>query len=393
MTGYADPIPDVLDWLRALVAIPTAYPPGDTTEMAAYLYEELSSMGYATEIHTGGPGLDNVVARLGRGSPCLVFNVHVDNVDAGDLTLWETPPLEATRRGDRVYGLGAANCKGSGAVQLWLAREIARRGGPAKGEVVFTFVADEESLGDKGTKFLADSGVIQPDMLFLGAPTDNSVTNSERGVLWVELEATGSPAHAGQPDDGDNAILRMLRVAAHIDRELSARLKERCVDDMQSTVNLGLIRGGRNCNVVPSQCTAQLDRRLLPEERVEDAFREICDLVAESGEPEGSVEARFLLGTNGFRSAVDGPMIATLASTIAHVSGAGPAFTSGIGVSDGRHFAERGIEIVNFGPGEGAEGHASNESVSFQSLRQSVAILDGMFGSLLGYASDGAPAG
>ncbi|MEM9315504.1 MAG: ArgE/DapE family deacylase [Pseudomonadota bacterium] len=393
MTGFADPVPDVLAWLRALVAIPTAYPPGDTTEMAAYLHQELSSMGYATAIHSGGPGLDNVVARLGEGSPCLVFNVHVDTVDAGDLSLWETPPLEATQRGDRIYGLGAANCKGSGAVQLWLAREIARRGGPARGEVVFTFVADEESLGERGTKFLADAGVIQPDMLFLGAPTDNSVTNAERGVLWVELQATGSPAHAGQPDDGDNAILRMLRVAAHLDRELSARLKNRSVDDMRSTMNLGLIRGGRNCNVVPSQCTAQLDRRLLPEESVEDAYREICDLVAEAGEPDGSVEARFLLGTNGFRSAVDGPMISTLASTIAQVSGASTSFTSGIGVSDGRHFSDRDIEIVNFGPGDGAAGHASNESVSLDALRQSVAILDGMFDSLLGYAGDRAAAG
>ncbi len=393
MTGMPDPVPDVLDWLRALVAIPTAYPPGDTSAMAAYLQKELSAMGYATGIHSGGPGLDNVVARLGSGSPSLVFNVHVDTVDAGDLTLWDSPPYELTQRGDRVYGLGVANCKGSGAVQLWLAREIARRGGPAKGEVVFTFVADEESLGDKGTKYLADSGVIQPDMLFLGAPTDNSVTNAERGVLWVELEATGSPAHAGQPEDGDNAIMRMLRVAGHVDRELSRRLEERSAGEMRSTVNLGLIHGGRNANVVPSHCSAQLDRRLLPEESVEDAFAEICDLVAGAGEPEGTIQARFLLGTNGFCSSVDGPMISALAAAIEQVSGAGAEFTSGIGVSDGRHFADRDIEIVNFGPGVGSEGHASNESVSLDALRQSVAILDRTFDSLLGYASDGVSVG
>ena len=386
MSTVADPIADILDYLGALVAIPTAYPPGNTSAMASYLHEVLSGMGYATEIHSCEPGQDNVVARLGSGSPSLVFNVHVDTVDAGDESLWKTPPMEVRQIDDVVYGLGVANCKGSGAVQLWLAQEIARRGGPARGEVVFTFVADEESLGPKGMKFLCDSGVVRPDMLLLGAPTDNTVTNTERGVLWAQVTAHGRPAHAGQPEDGDNAILRMARVLVHLERELSARLAKRSENGMQSTVNVGLVQGGRNNNVVPSRCSAQIDRRLLPSESVDAAFAELQSLVEGAGEPAGSVEAERLLGTNGFSCGTEGPLISTLIEAIESVSGAPAAFSSGIGVSDGRHVADSGIEIVNFGPGVGSEGHASNESVTLASLRQSAAVLERLFSRLVGYA-------
>jgi len=155
---------------------------------------------------------------------------------------------------------------------------------------------------------------------------------------------------------------------------------------MQSTMNIGLINGGRNNNVVPSRCSAQVDRRLLPGETVEDAYAEILEIVAAAGEPDEMVQVEFLLGTNGFRSEVDGPLVSTLARAIEEVRGAPAEFSSGIGVSDGRHFTDRGIEIVNFGPGVGSEGHASNESVTLDSLRQSAMALERMFASLVGYA-------
>ena len=178
----------------------------------------------------------------------------------------------------------------------------------------------------------------------------------------------------------------MVRVLGHLTDRMETRLSERVADGMESTMNVGLIRGGRNNNVVPSQCTVQIDRRLLPEETVDAALAELRELVGMAGEPEGSVELSFLLGTNGFSSGVDGPMISSLIAAIEDVSGAPAVFSSGIGVSDGRHFADRGIEIVNFGPGEGSQGHASNESVTLDSLRQSALVLDRMFASLLGFA-------
>jgi succinyl-diaminopimelate desuccinylase len=381
-----DPGPEIISYLKELIAIPTAYPPGNTSQMAAYLSKTFTAMGYVNEIHAAVTGMDNVVARMGSGSPSLVFNIHVDTVDAGDLSLWSRPPLEATVEGSHVYGLGSANCKGSGAVQLWLAKEIARRGGPAKGEVVFTFVTDEESLGPNGMCFLREQGIVEPDLLLLGAPTDNSLITTERGVLWVEITTTGRPAHAGQPEDGDNAILRMTRVINRLDSEMSSRLSERIDGEMRSTINIGKLQGGKNTNVVPSQCVAQIDRRLLPSETVDQAFTEIVSLINSMGEPDEMVSIALLRGTNGFRGDISGPLVTSLSNAISSVTGLPARFTAAIGVSDGRYFADDDLEIVNFGPGIGSEGHASNESVSIDSLRTSALILDQAFSSLIGYS-------
>src|SRR5690606_60132 len=151
------------------------------------------------------PGLDNLVASIGQGAPHLVFNAHVDTVGAGNKSEWNTDPFVLTEIGDRLYGLGTSNCKGSMAIQLWLAEELARQGGPKRGTVTFTFVTDEESLGPSGMSYLRRAGLVRPDMLFLGAPTANTLITAERGVMWVSVETFGRSAHAGAPETGDNA--------------------------------------------------------------------------------------------------------------------------------------------------------------------------------------------
>jgi succinyl-diaminopimelate desuccinylase len=379
-----DPLPEILAILTDLVAIPSVYPPGDSSRIAAYLHDSLASAGYAVETHAVVPGMDNVVARMGSGRPSLVFNAHVDTVDPGDLSQWSRAPFELTVSDGRAFGLGAANCKGSAAVQLWLAKELARRGGPRRGEVVFTFVTDEESLGPNGMCALREKGVVKPDMLLLGAPTENTLITAERGVLWVEIKTTGQAAHAGEPERGDNAILRMARVLQHVQDEMGRRLRERTDGEMRSTMNIGRIAGGQNTNVVPSRCTVEIDRRLLPSESVTDAFQELREIVFASGEPAGTVSIRRLCGTNGFVGRDDGAMVMALRRAIQEVTGAPAGTSTAIGVSDGRYFAEDGIEIVNFGPGEGTEGHASNESVSLASLRTSAQVLQRVTSELLG---------
>ncbi|HUA55906.1 MAG TPA: ArgE/DapE family deacylase [Candidatus Sulfotelmatobacter sp.] len=381
-------------WLTAclgdLIALPSPVPPGDTTRICAYAAERLARAGYRTETARRAPGVDNVVASLGQGAPYLVFNAHVDTVGVGERALWRTDPFQATVRDGLVIGLGAGNCKGSMAAQLWLAEEIARAGGPRRGTVSFTFVGDEETLGPDGMAFLRESGRVRPDMLVLGAQTENQLITAERGVLWVAIETRGRAAHAGAPEQGDNAILRMLRVLAHLERALAPRLATRRDGAMASTINLGMIRGGHNTNVVPSACRAEIDRRLLPGETVDAAFDEIAALVAAVGEPADRIAIERLRGTNGFRAPADGALVQAFSAAIAAEIGAPARFLNATGVSDGRYFADDGIEIVNFGPGAGAQGHAANESVPIDQIVQAALIQRDLVARLLGLGADGA---
>src|SRR5262249_26529733 len=179
-----------------LIALPRPYPPGTSVEICSYAAKRLKKAGFKVEIATKTKGVDNVVARLaGKAKgPTIAFNAHVDTVGVGERANWKSDPFKAMVKDGQVYGLGAGNCKGSMAVQLWLAEEIARRGGPARGELIFTFVADEENLGPDGMEFLRKSGRVRPDALILGAQTENNLIVAERGVMWAKITAKGKAA-------------------------------------------------------------------------------------------------------------------------------------------------------------------------------------------------------
>src|SRR3984957_11334096 len=216
--------------LSDLIAIPSPYPPGTSVEICAYAAKRLKKAGYKVEIATQKKGVDNVVARLkGKAKgPVIAFNAHVDTVGVGERANWKSDPYKALVKGGLVYGLGAGNCKGSMAVQLWLAEEIARPGGPAKGELIFSFVADEENLGPEGMEYLRTSGKVRPDALILGAQTENNLIVPERGVMWARIPPRARAAHAGNPAAGDNAILRMMRLvgalSSYYDKALAKRV-------------------------------------------------------------------------------------------------------------------------------------------------------------------------
>lgn len=351
--------------LSDLIALPSPYPPGTSVEICAYTAKRLKKAGYKVEIATHKKGVDNVVARMkGKAKgPVIAFNAHVDTVGVGERSNWKSDPYKALVKGGLVYGLGAGNCKGSMAVQIWIAEEIARRGGPASGELIFTFVADEENLGPEGMEFLRKSGKVRPDALILGAQTENNLIVAERGVMWARITTRGRAAHAGNPAAGDNAILRMMRLVGALSSYYDKALKSRVSGAMKSTVNIGMFHGGHNTNVVPSACTVEIDRRLLPNEKVKDAFKELKKVIDSVGEPKSMYAVEFLTGTNGFFAPENGAAVGAFEAAVKAHSRRKVKFLNATGVSDGRYYADDGIEIINFGPGSGAQGHAANESV------------------------------
>jgi acetylornithine deacetylase/succinyl-diaminopimelate desuccinylase-like protein len=137
---------------------------------------------------------------------------------------------------------------------------------------------------------------------------------------------------------------------------------------------------------VPSQCVAEIDRRLLPSESVDQAFAELVSIIESAEEPNEMIAVEKIRGTDGFSGDNSGPLVSSLSQAISDATDAPARFETAIGVSDGRYFSNDGIEIVNFGPGVGSEGHASNESVSIESLTTSALILERAFANLVGYS-------
>ena len=352
---------ELFSLLAELVAIPSTYPPGDTSRIASFCSDYLAELGYEVELQKG-----NLVARLGRGKPSIVFNAHADTVDVGDRAAWRSDPFEATLIDGRVHGLGACNCKSSMAVHLWLAREIARRGGPRQGEIVFTFVGDEENLGAEGLAYLRRTGKVKPDTLVVAAQTRNRLVLEERGVMWVKVTTRGKAAHAGAPHTGDSAILRMQSVIGAL-----SRLPEHASSTGQkSTLSVGRIRGGENINVVPDQCVIELDRRILPQDDFDSAFTEIKTVC----EGAGGSDVELLTGTPGFSAPEDGAGAKAFAEAIHSVTGKAPQRLNVVGASDARYLARDGIEILVTGPGDGADSHIPNEFVLLDEIKEAARI-------------------
>ena len=375
---------ELTDILSRLIATPSVFPPGDTRDICNFAAGRFEAAGYRTDVVTKTEPIANVVARIGSGPPSIVFNVHIDTVGVNNRDDWRTDPFEATLKDDRIYGLGAANCKGSGAVHIWLAEEIARRGGPKTGEIVFTVAGDEEDLGPNGTAHLRDAGLMKPDILIVGATTENQLITAERGILWVRLTAFGKAAHAGDPGSGDNAIERMIRLLATLQSDVFAGLAQREDEGMTSTANIGTIRGGHNMNVVPSDCTVEIDRRLLPGENVETEFQRVKTALKKTGEPASSYILERLRATNGFKGPGDGDGVNSFCRAILARTGLEARFLPPVGAYDGRYFADDGVEIINMGPGAGSEGHASNESVLMSELVDAAMIQLAVIDDLLG---------
>lgn len=352
---------ELLALLSELVAIPSAYPSSDTSRIAAHCGDFLSRLGYSVTVEEG-----NVVARLGSGKPSVVFNAHADTVDVGSRAAWRSDPFKTTLVDGRVYGLGACNCKSSMAVHLWLARELARRGGPKRGEVVFTFVRDEENLGPQGLFRLRQSGAVKPDLLIVAAQTRNHLVLEERGVMWVRVTARGQAAHAGAPQAGESAILKMQEIIAALSR-LPARTSPA---GHRSTLSVGRIRGGDNVNVVPEHCMIELDRRILPQDDFEACLEEVRTTALLAG----AAEVHLLTGTPGFSAPTDGAGARAFAEAIGAVTGKAPQPLNVVGASDARYFARDGIEILVTGPGDGAESHMPNEFVRLDELVEAASI-------------------
>lgn len=296
----------VVQVAKRLVSIPTMTPPGDTNEVANALTEILQETpGIEIEQFRTADHIVNVVARV-RGNASgrtLVFNGHLDTFPLGDLDLWTASPWGEERDG-RLYGIGISDMKGGVAAAVFALKLLAQHRGSFAGEVVGTFVGDEETLGILGTKFLLDNiPHSRGDVMISGDIGSPQVLRfGEKGMVWLTVAAKGRSAHAAHVHRGDSAIERLLRVVEDLTslRQLSPEspvtvsaaideatdVSERYSGKGESevlkkvTVTFGTIHGGRLPNLVADSAEVTVDVRLPVGISVADIEHQIQAIVA-----------------------------------------------------------------------------------------------------------------
>jgi acetylornithine deacetylase/succinyl-diaminopimelate desuccinylase-like protein len=215
--------------LQRLVRFNTVNPPGNERPAIEYLAGYLREAGFEVRLLAAVDERPNLVADL-RGSadgPTLCYLGHVDTVLA-DAEEWERDPWSGDVADGFLWGRGALDMKSQVAAEAVAAASLARRGWrPARGHLKLVFVADEETGGDVGARWLTERhpAAVRCDYLLnegagevfeYGGRRLYGVCCAEKGIFRFRLTARGVAGHASLPKMGDNALLKLGPVLQRI---------------------------------------------------------------------------------------------------------------------------------------------------------------------------------
>jgi len=369
-------------------------------ECAQWVADQLREVGYEPEyLESGAPGRGNVFIRLPGADPArgaLLIHGHLDVVPA-EAADWSVHPFSGAVSDGYVWGRGAVDMKDMCGMMLAVARHFKRADIVPPRDLVFAFVADEESGGKYGAQWLVAN---RPDLFdgvteAIGEVGGFSITlprkaggqrrlylieTAEKGLLWMRLTARGRAGHGSMVHD-DNAVTAIASAVARIGShqfplvltESVAAFLAAVADEtgytfdidspdlegsiaklgpiarivgatLRDTANPTMLKAGYKANVIPATAEAVIDCRVIPGRQA--AFeREIDELIG----PDVSREWISELGS--YETGFDGDLVDAMnAAVLAHDPEARIVPYMLSGGTDAKAFADLGIRCFGFAP-------------------------------------------
>ena len=390
-------------FLQALIRVPTDTPPGNNAPHADRTAALLHAMGLDAEKYPVPPaevravGLEsitNLVVRRKYGSKqgdgkTILLNAHGDVVPPGEG--WTKDPYGGEIENGTIYGRAAAVSKCDFSTYAFAVRALEAVVKPSKGSVELLFTYDEEFGGEVGPAWLLKHRIIRPDLM-IAAGFSYQVITAHNGCLQMEVTVHGKMAHAAIPDSGIDALQAANRIltALYAQNALYKQIASKVEGITHPYLNVGLISGGTNTNVVPGRVTFKLDRRMIPEEdpvEVEATLRQIIDAAA-AQTAGATVDIKRILLARAMRPlAGNKPLVESLQKHGQAVFGeAIPALGTPL-YTDVRLFCEVGIPGVIYGAGPRTvlESHAkrADERLALDDLRKATKVIARTLSDLL----------
>lgn len=390
---------DAVELLQRLIRFDTTNPPGNELGCQQFIRGLLEGAGLTVGFHAATPDRPNLLARLpGRGeAPPVLWYGHVDVVTTAQQT-WTVPPFEGRLQDGMVWGRGALDMKGGVAMMLTAILRAAAAGFRPPGDLVLALVCDEETGGEKGAQFLADThpglfagiryavGEFGGCTTMVGGQRFYPIQVAEKQMCGLRATVRGPAGHASIPAPG-GTMARLGRFLQRIDaRALPVHVTpvaRRMLGTMAATIGglpglllrqvlrpattdlvlrlLGargrdlfpllrhtavptLLQGGLKYNVIPSEATVVLDGRILPGFAPADLLAEVRAVTGDLADLE---VIRFQPGP----PATDLAWFPTLAGILRELDPTGtpvPLMLSG--ATDARFLARLGIQTYGFLP-------------------------------------------
>jgi len=360
---------------------------GRERKIALFIKDILEREGVEVHLQQVTEERANVIARI-KGEDegkSLLFNGHMDTVRPYEMD----DPYGAKIEAGKIWGRGAADMKAGLAGMIYTLIVLKRAKVKLKGDLILAAVLGEENVSE-GTQYLVKNGP-WADMAIVGEPTHLGIVTTHKGIQWLEVTVKGRSAHAGIPHRGINAIVGAARLICSIEEKLTPKLLAKSHPLLGSpTFNIGKIRGGTRNSLVPEICKFQLDRRMIPGEKVEDVLREIRDIIDDLKKtyrelnaevvsiPTGPEDERELreIKKQGIEIPPHEPMEIPEESEIVKVlkeallsTGENPRITGMSGWTDASLLVNMAkISTAVFGPGNINQAHTSEEYVEIKEL-------------------------
>lgn len=401
MTGFIDAnFQREVDFLKALVRVPSDNPPGHCAPHAEEAARLLEGFDFTVERHPvpeqvvkkyGMVSATNLIVRetfgTGKG-PVIALNAHGDVVPPGEG--WTVDPYGAVEKRGAIYGRGAAVSKSDFATYAFALLALKDNPAGLNGCIELHLTYDEEAGGFVGPLWLLQQKLTRPDYA-VSAGFSYAVVTAHNGVLHLEITVTGKQAHAAMPESGADALeaANKILTALYAERKKLARIKSKSPGIGSPKITVGLISGGINTNVVPDQVTMRVDRRLIPEEKGAKVEKDLIALVKRAAKIKSIkvacrrvILAEPLKSRPGVKKLVD--IIQRHAKrelkTVVRETGV-PLYT------DARHYSAYGIPTVLYGAGPRsileANAHGANEHIKLSDLKAATKVIEASLRDLL----------
>ncbi|MDD5770885.1 MAG: M20 family metallopeptidase [Candidatus Omnitrophica bacterium] len=354
--------------IKKLISFDSQNPPGNEREIAYFVGSYLRSLGLKTRIYSFRKNRDNVLAVLkGRSSRSLLFTPHLDTVPAGKS--WKTDPFNAKIVGDRIYGLGATDCKGNLASLLEALHSIVEEGVKLDYDVIFAATADEECGSSLGLIPLLERRILKADAAVVLDADGFEIVVTQKGLMHLKVCIRGKKAHGAYPWLGVNAIDMAAKVIVDLKNRLPSYKKNKYL--RPPTINVGTISGGDKVNVVSDWCQIGLDCRFLPGSSGKEILAYLKKVISRHAK-DFRIEVQWVQAP--YCIDVKHPLVKGLSEAMKGL-GISPRISGSEGATVITFLKENGIPAVATGFGACGCAHASDEYARLGSLHKGAQVL------------------
>jgi len=205
--------------------------------------------------------MGNIVGRMGSGKHSIMFDSHIDTVNAGDESKWTVPPFSGEIIDGKLYGRGSVDMKSPAAASIFAGAAAKQLGLLENLTVYVACTVFEEDCDGENLKHLFEECKIRPDYYVTCEPSGNKIVTGHKGKAQVLITTKGISAHGSAPEKGKNAVYEMAEIIQRVD---AMNLELQNENGPRKTLVLSEITSKSvSLNAVPSECSIYLDRRMV----------------------------------------------------------------------------------------------------------------------------------